>query len=71
MTLLDNAMKRATETVCSLLSEKWLVVGWSQDARFHYCALRHTNGNRALVQVDNTTITLFINHKLRKQIQVS
>lgn len=71
MTLLDNAMKRATETVGSLLSEKWKIVGWSQDARFRYCALRHTNGNRAVVQVDNKTVSLFINHKLRKQITVS
>ena len=71
MKLIDKAMKRATETVCSLLSEKWLIVGWSQDARFHYCALRHTNGNRAVVQVDNNTVSLFINRKLRKQIPIS
>lgn len=71
MTLLDNAMKRATETVCSLLSDKWLIVGWSQDTRYKYCALRHTNGNRALVQVDNNTVSIFINRQLRKQIPVS
>lgn len=71
MTLIDKAMKRATETVCSLLSEKWLIVGWSQDARFRYCALRHTNGNRAIVQVDNNTVSIYINRQLRKQIPVS
>ncbi len=71
MTLIDKAMKRATETVCSLLSEKWLIVGWSQDARFYYCALRHTNGNRAIVQVDNNTVSIYINRQLRKQIPVS
>ena len=56
--------KRAAREVLSLLGEGYRLVTQSDGCRL--CVLRHQNGNRVKVSVDNLGVTVYKNGLLKK-----